>query len=1458
MDRTKSRDQHGSISSSSQAPPPPPPKLIYGTSIDYQERAKRLRLMGPTPDYDQNPFNAPTVNAIENMFERVMAIARSSTSSSSAPLPTRRPPSQPYSTRPFSSSARTYERHQTKPEGKDTIAFTSARSGHGPSNRDSQSLSSSSTGYVTSTITSQEAHRLSQPIPSVWSTSLSGPTSSNVDEQSAGYRYMHPPAYASMVTLTRPGTTNRIIREEPQLQKQEPTYQSLPRAPTHTQTAVAPPYVPMKRPLSPEPAESEDMGIVSDDDVVEILSSDDEEEERELSDDEEHYSYSDEDELEESEEFEQYPDGEQVILDDDDDEVEDTHSMEPRWVDELDKVHQDEQEQYVQNIIQASQRTEGTLEDSQEEEEEEEEAEEEEEEDDVIDLEDDDEAVEEYDDGEPISRELQTGEYEDEERTGYNVSPEELRRQRNEMNRQLRGRMGMGMGMGMSSAPGNNQRHPLGPMEPLDLEDDDEEEHDDDVVERRAASEDDAEDVDGYEEGDEGDEVVIENGEVYSSDEEQIGSNEEVSEDDGERQAINDDRVDGGAFYNDELEIDSPLASTHQQPALLSHHLQENLRHLESVVTHQERYDSPTENVVLLLDSDEEEDEQDESPQDESQAKYDDSEQQELEYDGDSQDDEGEPEEQEFGEEYDQDNTTTLNAWDGAQGANRDEFHDTTRSYAAEADSVVLTVEGVITQEHHAHGVVESLQMLRETHEQSHAFISSNSSSELGAAGSVQGHISDNVRLNLEHVSTQETEQTDTDEGVVEESVGLGALQSLGSLQDEKMYSQPGSPTGEYEVEDRSRSMNSGEGLESHDTVDLVDSPRFGYARDSHVPVDVVMAETADYEQLSSTPEFETGMDANPNQEQLEEDLPSAGVVVDETGDYAELQQMSEADSGADTDTNQVQVEQQSTTIAITEVQSNGDVALIDEARARAAINALLRQQDSQTTVDITEELRHASAPTENPVVQHMSSRTALLDRLHSIAQEENIDLQSALAFTEPFSTPSFTPSSFMQPPTSDDSLTESTTSLSPGHDTANTELSDLSPMQPRRTRMTRMSTMAQTVRDGQAFMDQLASRSSPLSSKSNSGPTAESYNTDSSSSPSHKRGSSSSSHTRTAANMVLLVKEAREFCAGGPSRVGSGTTDEETLRDAATEGTGGGGGGGQSVAAQEDRMSTAGSQPSTPIKSGVVDLVAELVIQSKVKGHHALRINASPGRSPVVNASLSRSSSLEPSVASPMSVSGPLHPLSQPPPPPAPGSSSSAFTFGQGSPSKSALESPSVGFGFGTSFLTSSKDRKTSIGSTSSSSRMSPRKGSGLGLGTFGLDSEEAAVERELPEVTELEEVVSAVRDHQKQMEQDEEMKIVGDVAGADEIEDEDHDDEEDDSEDDGDADSIALISGTASSGQEKKKLRKATRKGKKHLTAKVQAKRLKRRELFWQKKQQALESSTLSSSSLQEAKKN
>ncbi|KAF9127982.1 hypothetical protein BGX30_014511 [Mortierella sp. GBA39] len=1450
MDRTrlKPKEHHGSSPSTTTTraqQSQPPPTLIYGTSIDYQERAKRLRLIGPPPDHDLNPFNAPTVNKIENMFERVMSIAKSSSSLSSASQPARRhdlfasPPPHPS----FPSTRNTYERHQTKPEEKDTIASTFTHPRHEQPRQSTFSLSSSSRSYIpVPTATPQGHHRYSRPpIPSVWSTLSPQLTTSDAEEKANGYRYMLPPMDAATTTLTRPTATNKPTQEESQQQqqKQEPVYQQPLRAPMIRQAALVPPSVPMKRSLSPEPPASKVMDADSDDDVVEILSSDDEEEGgRELSaEDEEHYSYSDEDEQENEDEFEQYPDGQHVILDDDDDDTDVGHSKESRWVDELDEAYHMQHERHHHNYSEELREIGADQEDSQEE--------------DAVEVEDDDDVVEEeYDDDEDVTGKHQADEDEEE------VSPEKIRRQRNEMNRQLRGQMGMSMGMGISNAPRFGQRHPLGPMEPVDLEDDE-----DDEIAEDVSDQEDSEGMDEYENREPGE--VIEEGEEYPSDEEPFGDEEIHRDGAAPRELYND-----GASSEGDPEVDISLPQPHQQRASLSHHLQENLRHLESVMPPHERYDSPTDNVVMLLDSDEEEGEY---PQDDSEVEDDDAEREELEYDGDSQDDQEGEYEQDQKDEYGQPAYTIQdnNTWEDDQGAEPEKSIDVSGSNVAVADSVIQIVGEVIHRDEYAHGAAEGRmsQGSQDPYEQLRTFTSSTSSSGFGESALFQSHVSDNVRLNLD------TDQVGMDGGFVREVIEAGGQRSSpNAVQDEEMQSRPVSPAEEYEVEQQSRYIDTGDGLGGHDTVVVTNSPRLVDARNDPSLTNVVMTETPGYKGLPSAPEFESGTDADNNQVQFEEDLTSSGIVVDEMEESEELQQMSEVDSEADTDVSQIQIQikQVSTTIITTStIPADSGVVLIDEPHTDAS----LVQQEAQPVTDMEEELESEAFAT--PHSQLASARTPLLDRLHSIAQEENIDLQSpaqstSSTSTELFSTPTFIPLGFMQPAQSTDSLmspptfaTPTTTFATPdttfGTPTASSTAAeaDLSPAQPRRTRLTRMSTMAQTVRDGQAYMDQLEARSSPSNSKSNSASTADSHSMDSSpSSPSLKRGSTGSSHGRTAANMVLLVKEAREFCAGGPSRVGFGPMDEEPTRDTALNEEVGG----QTVVA-EDRVSSAGSQPSTPHKSGVVDLVAELVIQSKVKGHHALRINpSSPGRSPVINASPSRSSSLEPSVISPMV---PQHPLSQPPP--SVGPASSVFTFGQGSPSKSVPALPSVGFGFGTTFVMTSKERRTSVGSASS--KASPRKGSGLGSYAFGLDSEDlsiTAVEPALPGVAEDEEVEEPNDRHDRERkgaavetlgvfkienpgqaieteEEESDSDMAGDEASSSltvGVEDE-SDSEDEDQEGDEKAGATA---GAAAEGKGKKKKARKTSKGKKP-APKVQAKRLKRRELFWQKKQQEMQ---------------
>ena len=581
---------------------------------------------------------------------------------------------------------------------------------------------------------------------------------------------------------------------------------------------------------------SEVVDADSDDDVVEILSSDDEEEGgRELSaEDEEHYSYSDEDEQEEGQEFEQYPDGQHVILyDDDDDDADVGHSKEPRWVDELDEAYHTRHERHHHNYSEELREIEAAQEDSQD--------------DDAVEVEDDDVVEEEYDDDEDVTGEHQVEEDEED------VSPEELRHQRNEMNRQRRGQMGMNMGVGISNALRFGKRHPLGPMEPVDLGDGE----DDEIVEG-VSDEEGPEGMDECDNREPGE--VIGEGEEYPSDEEPFNGDEEIHRDGATLRELYDD----GPSSEGEPEVDMSLPQPHQQRASLSHHLQENLRHLESAMPPQERYDSPTGNVVMLLDSDEEEGE---SPQDDSEAEDGDAEREELEYDSDSQHDQEEEYEQDQEDKYDQPVYTTQddNTWEDDQNADPEKINDVPGSHAAVADSVIQSVGEMINRNEYALGAAESLvsQESQDPYEQLRTFTSSTSSS---GSTLFQSHVSDNDQLNLD------TDQNDMDGDVVREVIEAGAHRSSPNVvQDEEMQSQPASPAEEYEVEQQSRYTDSGDGLGGYDTVIVTDSPRLVDVRNDPPLTDVVMTETPGYQGLPSAPVFESGTDADISQVQFEE-----------------------------------------------------------------------------------------------------------------------------------------------------------------------------------------------------------------------------------------------------------------------------------------------------------------------------------------------------------------------------------------------------------------------------------------------------------------------------------------------------------------------------------------------------------------------------------------------------------
>ncbi|KAG0366948.1 hypothetical protein BC939DRAFT_458515 [Gamsiella multidivaricata] len=160
------------------------PKLIHGSSIDYQERHKRIRLLPPDPSPALNPFNAPVVNALEGMFERVMALANASTARASTPSILRRP---------MHTQHRQHVRDIIKPEVQDTIASQSA------SNVESK-------GPRATTLNAIDVGRGHYGPVSIWSTLSPEDTSGKVRTQAGSYRFMLPPLDVSSTeeTLERP------------------------------------------------------------------------------------------------------------------------------------------------------------------------------------------------------------------------------------------------------------------------------------------------------------------------------------------------------------------------------------------------------------------------------------------------------------------------------------------------------------------------------------------------------------------------------------------------------------------------------------------------------------------------------------------------------------------------------------------------------------------------------------------------------------------------------------------------------------------------------------------------------------------------------------------------------------------------------------------------------------------------------------------------------------------------------------------------------------------------------------------------------------------------------------------------------------------------------------------------------------------------------------------------------
>ncbi|KAG0000906.1 hypothetical protein BGZ79_005352 [Entomortierella chlamydospora] len=271
------------------------PKLVFGSSLDYQERRKRLRLLPPSPPVGLNPFHAPTVNALEGMFERVMAIANASNK-----------PSSSSSSKWHPNSQHRFLVDHNKPEERDTIASWPA-----------------DPLVISSVKKSSHTHKgCERPqMPSVWST-LSEPTSSTEPSQN-GYRYMLPPSNVSsaMEAAQKPQEHPSVFAQPPQkwASVHQEFTESTTQPPRVASTNVPEITRPLKRDRSPAPA---DDGAESEASVVELLSSDDE-------------NISEVSEVEEEEEEEEEDDGIEEIA------IQEEYEEYEEYEDEYDQAEED-------------------------------------------------------------------------------------------------------------------------------------------------------------------------------------------------------------------------------------------------------------------------------------------------------------------------------------------------------------------------------------------------------------------------------------------------------------------------------------------------------------------------------------------------------------------------------------------------------------------------------------------------------------------------------------------------------------------------------------------------------------------------------------------------------------------------------------------------------------------------------------------------------------------------------------------------------------------------------------------------------------------------------------------------------------------------------------------------------------------------------------------------------------
>ncbi|KAF9280752.1 hypothetical protein BGZ68_007035 [Mortierella alpina] len=1246
-------------SQDAQPQPAPEPKVLYGTSIDYQERRQRIRLMPPSPPANQNPFNAPTIHKLETMFDRVLALAQAVKTPSRptfSPASSSSVPKHPNAFHPYRPHHRSLH-YPGRPEEQDTIAAH-------------QTLSPGRS--------QKRAERVLQPPSrSIWST-LSSASQPASETQSPGsmkssYRHLLPPADATAESLLSNTHSAQGLQHQHSIARviNDLSEQSL-RAPKHAVQPLPKPAVIERR---ASPTHAANGGIDSDSSVVELLSSDNED-------------VVEDDADEALEEIDNHP-GEEYDYDEDYDSEEDYEEEEEA------SDHEPEDEDYEPEEI--------------------------------VDLDDSDE------------------------------EEDQRRRQRNEQNRLQRGQMGI-----PRQVPQAERRSD----EYLQSKVSDEEaEYSHDDAEMETYSDDGQEDVESNKGQDENSDSDMEDREMAPI-----------------RLSVEQKTVDD---------------SVESSPRHLSKHWS-----AESADGNGAGGDArPETNAVLLLDSDD--DEAIDTAEPESAAAFEDDEEpySDAEHGSEDQDDyitdssvgeiEEEPghgvalESEPYEMDDDANNEQAQDNYDEVQDiediediednenvGDLEELKETIVEEDEELDLDNHDVEVYIKPtQGDANGTSTPAQLLKETMELLHSSESAREIDEpsqnvdedhMDVYESANDTFEDQPLKLTEFHEEQDFKSTES-----HEEQDLALLETEDIAGSEPILSEPvlseQQGTGPW-----STVMGAGE------SIDIPGAVRFG-----------------DMVPLRSLADSDNSM------------MIDFSSTHQSTSTVSDLVQQSIANmEGSSNTMEQVTIEEAQTIriSVIGQTNQQGEEPTALQADSTVSTSTL---QDPFISTDFRGSNQEQEPIQRLPLPQYEtsgqeSSRTdsnaahvSLLERLRAVAHEEGVSLPSSVpmpsqvsgaTFGEiPVSSPTMSSHRPLQEPedtfaggaslplsSSDSTLPTTGMNLNLGLEEEDTATAALSPLQPRKTRLARTGTMAQTVREGKAYIEHVEAKQGSLNSKPSqpsstapltledlTGPADVALTVDESSEPSvmatninlpqpsFRRG-----------ELALLVEEARAFCSGVPmpSRAGSGlapvvspssvasmsafsATTEADLADLAAQSANARGGSpsrllgfprrrvsltsstaetdkpvdrssigsgsepqhvlSSSISSTTSSGSSSYQQVVTPRKVGVVDLAAEKVIQSTVVGSHALRPFINPPSPAGSGLAGSRSNSQEPT----FSVVSPPHSQASP-----------FFTFGQtplgimnpttGSGTSSgagALGSASVGFGFGSSFV-ATKEKKSRV----------------------------------------------------------------------------------------------------------------------------------------------------------------